>query len=109
MHMRKTAMDERTFSKYFKAFGDRTRLKILGLLASREMTVGDITKKIGLSQPTVSRHLSILREADIVNNRRDGQQVFYSLNKTSVSNCCIGFCNCLIVPLRGGRKNAKKK
>ena len=41
-------MDERVFSKYFKAFGDRTRLKILGLLASREMTVGDITKKIGL-------------------------------------------------------------
>lgn len=108
--MRKTAMDERTFSKYFKAFGDRSRLKILGLLASREMTVGDITKEIGLSQPTVSRHLSILREADIVNNRRDGQQVFYSLNKTSVSKCCIGFCDCLVVPvLRAGKKKAKKK
>jgi len=102
-------MDEKIFSKYFKAFGDRTRIRILRLLASREMTVGDITKKIGLSQPTVSRHLSILREADIVNNRRDGQQVFYSLNKTSVSNCCVGFCDCLVVPVTAFRKKSKKK
>jgi DNA-binding transcriptional ArsR family regulator len=101
-------IDERTYSKYFKAFGDPTRLRILTLLAPGEMTVGEIVKDVGLSQPTVSRHLAILREAEVVVNRRDGQQVYYSLNKTSVENCCSGFCDCLSVQIKIKPKSKKK-
>jgi len=102
-------MDERSYSKYFKAFGDPTRLRILGLLASKEMTVNEIVEKIKLSQPTISRHLGILREAEVVIDRREGQQVFYSLNKISVGDCCSGFCDCLEVRVVGGGKKKMKK
>ncbi len=105
-------MNEKKFSKYFKAFGDPSRLKIIMLLSGKELTVNEIVDKIGLSQPTVSRHLSILREAEVVFDRRDGQQVFYSLNKQSVGSCCCGFCDCLEIPvleLKKPRKGAPKE
>ena len=102
-------MDERSFSKYFKAFGDPTRLRILGLLTVKEMTVNEIVKEIKLSQPTISRHLGILREAEVVIDRREGQQVFYSLDKISVSDCCTGFCDCLEVRVINTRKPKRGK
>ena len=101
-------MDERTFSRYFKAFGDPTRLKILTLLSTKEMAVNDIVKKVKLTQPTVSRHLGILRDAGIVIDRRDGQQVYYRLNKESVADCCGGFCNCLAVVIPRARRKKSR-
>ncbi len=98
------ALDAKKYSKYVKAFGDRSRLRIISMLSTNEMTVGDITTEIGLSQPTVSRHLGILREADIVIDRRDGQLVYYSLNKDVVKTCCTGFCDCLAIPVPAPRK-----
>jgi ArsR family transcriptional regulator len=86
-------MDERTFSRYFKAFGDPTRLRILRLLAIKEMTVNEIVAAVRLSQSTVSRHLAVLREAGIAVDRREGQKVYYSLKKKAVENCCVCFCD----------------
>jgi DNA-binding transcriptional ArsR family regulator len=100
-------VSERRFSRFFKAFGDPTRLKILTLLAEKELAVADIVKGVGLAQPTISRHLAILRDADIVHDRREGQQVFYSLNKDVVAGCCTGFCNCLQIKVV--REDRKKK
>lgn len=82
-------MDEKSFSKYFKAFSDRSRLRILVLLSGGEMNVNEITDSVGLSQPTVSRHLAILRDAEVVSDRRSGQRVFYSLVKSKVKACCL--------------------
>jgi DNA-binding transcriptional ArsR family regulator len=97
-------MDEKAFSKYFKAFGDRTRLRILKLLSNKEMTVNEIVDAIGLSQSTVSRHLSVLREAGIAVDRRDGQKVYYSLKKQAVENCCSCFCDRLEIEVRKKKK-----
>jgi DNA-binding transcriptional ArsR family regulator len=102
-------LNDRSFSKLFKAFGDPTRLKILRLLASKEMTVNEIVAEVGLSQPTISRHLSILREAEIVEDRRDGQNVIYSLIKQNVESCCSGFCDCLEIPVKSSKKRKKSK
>jgi len=102
-------MDTRQFSKYFKAFSDQSRLTILQLLSGGEMTVGEITQKLGLAQPTVSRHLAVLRAADVVHDRREGQQVIYSLNRKAVSVCCSGFCDCLKVEPAIRAKISKKK
>lgn len=99
--------NEKMYSKSFKAFGDPTRLKILMLLSGKELTVNDVVKKVGLSQPTVSRHLAILREAEIVIDRRAGQQVFYSLNKQNIENCCTDFCCCLEIPKKETKKRKK--
>lgn len=102
-------MNEKEYSKYFKAFGDKSRLKILELLASGEMTVNEIVAAVGLSQPTVSRHLGVLRDAEVVVDRREGQNVFYSLNKKVVRSCCEGFCCCLKIQRVSEKKKIRKK
>jgi ArsR family transcriptional regulator, arsenate/arsenite/antimonite-responsive transcriptional repressor len=73
---------------FAKAIADETRQKIMGLLCCRWYCVGDIVAKIGVTQPTVSHHLSILREAGLVKTRRDGKLVFYTLNQDIIARCC---------------------
>jgi len=65
----------------FAAFADETRLRILNLLCVRELCVCDICEVLGEIQPKVSRHLAILREADLLRVRREGKWKFYSLPK----------------------------
>lgn len=101
------ASEDKKLVKYFRAFGDRTRFRILTLLADREMTVNEITDKIGLSQPTVSRHLGILRDVEAVIDRREGQNVYYSLNKRAVESCCSGMCDFLELRISLPKKRKK--
>jgi len=63
----------------FRAFSDRTRLRILCLLTGTEMCVGDLVKVLQVPQPTASRHLSYLRRAGLVNSRKNGLWVHYRL------------------------------
>ncbi len=64
-----------------KALGEHTRLKIVLLLCQEEMCVCEMMTRLGLSQSTVSHHLRILKQAELINHRRDGKWVFYSLNR----------------------------
>ena len=63
----------------FRAFSDRTRLRILCLLTHDEMCVGDLVKVLQVPQPTASRHLSYLRRAGLVETRKNGLWVHYRL------------------------------
>jgi len=90
-------MNKTEMSRYFKAFSDLTRLTIMELLARQDLSVNEITAKVGLTQSAVSRHLSVLRAADVVMATRQGQNVIYSLNKEKVSICCSEFCDSLKV------------
>ena len=63
-----------------RLLSDPTRLRVLGLLQPGEMNVTSLCNELGLAQPTVSHHLGLLRTARLVRTRRDGKQVFYSLN-----------------------------
>jgi ArsR family transcriptional regulator, arsenate/arsenite/antimonite-responsive transcriptional repressor len=74
---------------FAKAIADETRQKIMSLLCCQWLCVSDVVDRLGdVSQPTVSHHLSILREADLVHTRRDGKQIFYALNQEAVAVCC---------------------
>jgi len=66
-------------AKYFRAFGDPTRLQMLELLRERELTVGELVEQVGSSQPRVSAHLACLRWCGFVRARRHGRAVFYRL------------------------------
>jgi ArsR family transcriptional regulator, arsenate/arsenite/antimonite-responsive transcriptional repressor len=66
----------------FKALSDSTRREILRLLGRRDMSVGEIVDKFAMSQPSISRHLAVLRSAGLVTARRDGQNVVYGLDTT---------------------------
>ena len=70
----------------FKALSDPTRREILRLLGRREMAVGEIVEQFSMSQPSISRHLAVLRNAALVTARRDGQNVVYGLDTTVVQD-----------------------
>ncbi len=61
-----------------KALADPTRLRILTLLGEEELTVGELTEILGMTQSRVSGHLGVLREAELVRDRRQGTSAFYS-------------------------------
>jgi ArsR family transcriptional regulator len=65
----------------FKALADETRLRILNLVCRRELCVCQLVEVLGMGQSKVSRHLAHLRRAGLVNDRRDGLWVYYSLGR----------------------------
>lgn len=82
----------KTWIKFFKAVCDEQRHAILDCVRKNEkIKVGDIVKKMKISQPTVSHHLKILCDAEIVVSEKKGKEVFYSLHEKSIIKCCSGF------------------
>jgi len=66
----------------FKALSDKNRRKILKLLREKDMSAGEIAEEFNISKPSLSHHLSILKQADLVQTERQGQNIIYSLNTT---------------------------
>ncbi len=65
--------------KILKALSDRSRLRIINMLSQKSMCVCEITEVLGLSQSTVSGHLRVLKEAELVDDEKDGLWVEYRL------------------------------
>lgn len=65
--------------RIFKALGDRSRLRIMKMLEVKAMCVCEITDILNLAPSTVSKHLSLLHEADLIEDRKEGKWVNYSL------------------------------
>ena len=74
--------------EFAKAIADETRQKIMAECCCNRLTVSDITPRIGVSQPTVSHHLAILREVGLVTAEHEGRETFYSLNQARITLCC---------------------
>ena len=66
----------------FKALSDETRREILRLLQAGDMTAGAIAENFAMSKPSISHHLSVLRQSELVSAERHGQEIVYSLNTT---------------------------
>ena len=73
----------------WKALADPTRRKILSLLKKQDMNAGEIAAEFNMTQPSISNHLNILKQADLVDAEKQGQNVVYSL-KTSVLEDILG-------------------
>jgi|ERR1043166_7474287 DNA-binding transcriptional ArsR family regulator len=72
--------DLRQLERVFLALGDKTRLRLLSLMADGEVPVGFLVDNLGESQPKVSRHLAYLRGAGVVGTRRDGKWIYYYIS-----------------------------
>lgn len=70
--------------KTFQALADPTRRRILQMLNDGDKSAGDIAAAFNMTAPSVSHHLSVLKNADLVTTRRSGQSIIYSLNTTVV-------------------------
>lgn len=66
----------------FKALSDKTRRQILQLLKDGDMTAGDIASHFNISKPSISHHLAVLKNAGMVTDIKEGQNVIYSINLT---------------------------
>ena len=69
-------------NQVFKALADPTRRRILRLLGRGEMTAGDLAERFDMTKPSMSHHFAVLKAADLIRARRQGQQIYYSLNTT---------------------------
>lgn len=82
-----------------RALSDPTRREILNLLKKDSMSAGDISGHFEMSVPAVSKHLSILKEAGLIRDRREGKYIYYELNASVLEEVLIW-----IEGLRGGLK-----
>lgn len=73
-------------ARFFKVFGDDTRIRILFAIKDEELCVHDLTKILGMQQSAVSHQLRTLRHYNLVRARRDGQMTFYSLDDQHIFN-----------------------
>ncbi|NTU54764.1 MAG: winged helix-turn-helix transcriptional regulator [Anaerolineales bacterium] len=73
---------------FAKAIADDTRQKIMSECCCCWISVNEIVEKMEVSQPTVSHHLAILRDAGLVDIREEGKQTFYTLNQDRIAVCC---------------------
>jgi DNA-binding transcriptional ArsR family regulator len=73
-----------TTSDVFNAVAESRRREILSLLVNHERSVGDIVAMLGLEQPSVSKHLRVLRDVNLVRVRKDGRQMLYRTNADAI-------------------------
>ena len=66
----------------FKALADPTRRQVLQLLRGGEMSAGELAEHFDMTKPSMSHHFAVLKQADLITARREGQQIYYSLNTT---------------------------
>lgn len=88
----------------FKALADPTRREILALLRRGEMTAGALAEKFDMTKPSMSHHFAVLKEAELITSRREGQQIWYALNTTVVQDLMAWAMDLL---LDGKKKGAK--
>ncbi len=74
--------------EFAKALADDTRQQIMRLCCCQWLSVGEIVEALQVTQPTVSHHLSLLKAARLVNVRREGKQIFYTLNQAKLAATC---------------------
>jgi DNA-binding transcriptional ArsR family regulator len=67
---------------FFKALNDDTRRKILEMLRDRDMNAGEIAEAFDMTKPSISHHLDLLRQAELISSIKRGQFVVYSINTT---------------------------
>ena len=83
-----------------KALADPIRREILNLLKSGRMSAGDITDHFPVTAASISRHLSVLKDADLVRDTREGQFIFYELNTSVLEEIMLW-----ITDLKGDKNN----
>lgn len=94
----------------FRALADPTRRQILEDLRPGELTAGEISSRFHISAPSISRHLSLLKSAGLVTERREANRIYYSLVEERLAVCLGGFLSAVCpdqIVLR--RKRATKK
>ena len=84
-----------------KALADPIRREILNMLKKRRMSAGEITEHFSVRAPSISRHLSVLKDADLIRDTREGKFIFYEINTSVLEETMLW-----IAALKGDGDNA---
>jgi DNA-binding transcriptional ArsR family regulator len=95
-------------STIFRALADPTRRQILAALKDNDLRAGEIVEMFTISAPSVSRHLSILKAADLISERRQGNSIIYHLHAENLAVCLSEFIS-TVCPLEILEKQRKRK
>jgi ArsR family transcriptional regulator len=95
--------DIKELAELMKALADESRLTILIMLQAGEMCVCEILEALNFSQPAVSHHLKILKQAGMITDHREGKWVYYSLNTRVIKDMSRHLQRMLITPIEEGR------
>lgn len=87
-----------------KALSDPTRREILNLLKKGRMSAGDIVDHFDVTGASISRHLSLLKEADLIRDKREGKYIYYELNTSVLEEIVLWMAD-----LKGEEKNDQKE
>jgi DNA-binding transcriptional ArsR family regulator len=96
-------------ARIFRALSDQTRREILQSLRGRELPAGEIAAMFAISGPAVSRHLSILKAAELVSERREGNRIIYSLEPERLALCLNEFISAVCPAQVLGRKKKERE
>jgi ArsR family transcriptional regulator len=80
-------------NQIFKALDDPTRRKILELLKEQDLSAGDIASNFDISKPSISHHLDLLKQAELISSEKKGQFLMYSLNTSLLDNVLTWILN----------------
>jgi DNA-binding transcriptional ArsR family regulator len=86
-----------------RALADPTRREILNLLKGGQMTAGEIGERFDMTAAAISRHLSVLKEADLIRDQRDGKYIIYELNASVLEEIMLWLSD-----LRGGNDHVEE-
>ena len=84
-----------------RALADPTRREILNLLKGGRLSAGEITEHFPMTAAAVSRHLSVLKEADLIRDKREGKYIYYDMNASVLEEIML-----FITDLKEGRRDA---
>ena len=87
-----------------RALSDPTRREILDMLKNGRMSAGDIVARFDVTGASISRHLSVLKEADLIRDKREGKFIFYEINTTVLEDIMLFIKN-----LKGENNNDKQE
>lgn len=93
-----------SLQKTMKALSDPIRREILGILKNGPLAAGEISGHFPVTDASISRHLSVLKEADLIRDRREGKFIYYELNTSVLEDVMIW-----ISALKGEDKDAEKE
>jgi len=88
-------------AKVYKAIADPTRRKIMQLLREGDMTAGELAEKFDFAKPTLSRHFSVLREADLIQGTKSGTTITYRLNISVLEEAMLAMMDTFKITLEG--------
>ncbi len=87
--------------KTYKALSDPTRRKIMQLLRERDMSAGELAEHFDSTKPTLSRHFSILREADLIQGQKNGTTITYRLNVSVLEETLLSMMEMFKIDIEG--------